>query len=1131
MNRSSRRHRIEMGGGDPSIKANNVLRVILMALILILVRIWYLAVIDYDKKYEESQKPKVKTVIEPAVRGSIRDRFNIPLAINKISYQAAILYSQLKDIPSFIFEIDDSGKKVKRFKRREYIKDLSILLGKELKLNADRIEDLIHAKASYYSQLPFVIKEDLTEEEYYRLKILEKDWPGLYVRFVPKRVYPKGKSAAHIIGYMGAINKEEYEKILHEMKSLEHFIWATENGQEIDECFNGSELEEAKEHLKELRSKAYTLHDYVGKTGIEAICEKQLRGSYGKKNFITDSKGRFLSELPGSITAQNGQCVTLALSSELQEYAEQLLTQNETVRVPRKTSLNGNKKTVFADKEPWIKGGAIVVMDPSNGEILTLASYPRYDPNDFILSGNSEKQKQKKARINCWFENESHMASLWNGQQPLFRERFDVKNGVFFEEEQWITWDFYLHSVLPVNSDVLKTAFKINTVKEAIIVQNGAYDMIRSHLDCDLYTLFNRIYTGENHETYKTSCKNNIYPPVRDASLQLLKRKLDPYLSSLKRNWDKVLWVDLCRLAVDSSRFSDELIDYVGRLSLGEYHEHMNCFVQYRSLAKEKTRELFSKTSFKLWREKDSATYLKAKRTEEKEKKIYPKPYIDYLDAKESALFQEFWGEWGWVAIYTLIMGQSAVDSFPSAITETMSPYVEDLLSAREVLLNGLTPLERSRMTSLSKTLQKMPYPIAIDYFKSMRPYEELNRPLLGNYRLCKGKRNCEKYLASAFYPMYGMGYGRSYAYRQSSIQGSLFKLVTAYEVLIQRFNKMGKRVISKSELNPFVLTDKVFYQGTTCYVGITEEGKPIPQIYKGGRLPRSLAHQNNGRVDLVKAFEMSSNPYFALLAGEYLEHPEDLSEAAEKFGYGSRTGIDLPGEIKGHVPHDLETNRTGLYAMAIGQHSLVVTPLQTAVMLSAIANGGKVLKPKLIKSITDVHCDDHKKIKKSDFLTGESFCSISGSVREIPTEVRYEIFMPEVVRQVLLEGLYVTVRRTYQDSLNNLMRLYKKQPEAMATFSELKNQILGKTSTSESVENIDLDLVEGTNIYTHVWFGGIAVEQKYPDRNKAYLLLKDEYGQVELVVVVYLRYGGYGKEAAPLMAQIVKKWREIKTR
>ncbi len=138
----------------------------------------------------------------------------MPLAINRISYQATILYSIIiRDIPVFTWQKDSAGKRIKIFKRKEYIKQLAQLLGYELQLDAERIEDLIHAKASYYLQMPFVIKEDISEKEYYRLRLLEKDWPGLYVRHLPKRFYPRGKVGADIIGYMGAINRTEYEKI------------------------------------------------------------------------------------------------------------------------------------------------------------------------------------------------------------------------------------------------------------------------------------------------------------------------------------------------------------------------------------------------------------------------------------------------------------------------------------------------------------------------------------------------------------------------------------------------------------------------------------------------------------------------------------------------------------------------------------------------------------------------------------------------------------------------------------------------------------------------------------------------------------------------------------------------------
>jgi cell division protein FtsI/penicillin-binding protein 2 len=192
---------------DIPAKANRVLNIVLIGMLLILIRVWHLAIIQYDEKLEESRKPQRHIMIEPAKRATIRDRFNIPLAINKIHYQAAISYSQIRVIPSVKWEKDLSGKRIKILKRRDYIKNLSQLLADELNLDSERLEDLIHSKASCYSQIPFIIKEDLSEREYYRLKMLEKDWLGITVLRVPKRHYPQGRVAADIIGFMGAINR------------------------------------------------------------------------------------------------------------------------------------------------------------------------------------------------------------------------------------------------------------------------------------------------------------------------------------------------------------------------------------------------------------------------------------------------------------------------------------------------------------------------------------------------------------------------------------------------------------------------------------------------------------------------------------------------------------------------------------------------------------------------------------------------------------------------------------------------------------------------------------------------------------------------------------------------------------
>ena len=81
------------------------------------------------------------------------------------------LYSQIKQIPTIAWVTNEEGKRVKRFVRREYITALSNLLGEELKMDPERIEDLIHAKAALYNQIPFVLKENIDEREYYRLKM------------------------------------------------------------------------------------------------------------------------------------------------------------------------------------------------------------------------------------------------------------------------------------------------------------------------------------------------------------------------------------------------------------------------------------------------------------------------------------------------------------------------------------------------------------------------------------------------------------------------------------------------------------------------------------------------------------------------------------------------------------------------------------------------------------------------------------------------------------------------------------------------------------------------------------------------------------------------------------------------
>lgn len=1028
-------------------KVHTILNIVLAGFLLIILRLWYLSMAQHDEKLQESRLPGRRTVLESAVRGTIRDRFNEPLALNKLRYQAAILYSDMKVIPSQAWEVSPEGKKVKVFKRKIYIKELADLLAEELKLDSGRLEDEIHAKASQFYNVPFVIKENLNQEEYARIQMLAKDWPGLVAKKTYTRVYPKGKVAADVIGYLGAISKKEYEGIIREREELKLFLEGIDLGADLPLPEGYRSLEGVKRRLKELEELAYTAADSVGKTGIEAQFEELLRGFQGKKTFFADASGHKLREYPGTREAVSGKRLLLSLSAELQEYAEKLLALSEETR---DTRVKRAEKTVAAEKAPFIKGGAIIALDPQTGEVLTLASYPRFDPNDFI--------QKKEDKIHSWLENEVAAASIWDGQKPLTRERYASDEDLIWDEEKPLTWELYLDLILAKESE------------------------LKPEL---LGTIEKGVKALKNPSSY------------------------DPKL------------IDLFSVALDERLFSPALLKATGRWKIADHRLHEQAYACLECGVEEIIRHLFRQHDFALWRAENEKAFMQEKRALEAAQNKYPRPYLDYLDEEEKNQFSLLWEGNKNAFIHAFLTGKGE-----------MSPYLEALTLWRKEIALGAHPevswLEGYKR--LKQALEALPEGLRYDYLLTLRTWRDLTRPLKFPWRIAKkgAPHLLESHLARAFYPTYGWGFGRSHAFRQSTIQGSIFKLITAYTALSQKWQKHESLQLLK-------IDDRNFKIGSHSYVGYFADGKPIPQHYKGGRIPRSRA-PHLGPMDLLTAIELSSNPYFALLASDVIEKPSDLVEIAAQFSYGQKTGIDLPYELSGKLPNDLENNPTGLYATAIGQHNLIVTPLQTAVMLSTLANGGKVLKPQILtlkagkrngKLYDEIPFLPRYPYKEELYLAGIDFPLLAlppsqeeSLITRVLPEVQRELFLPEKIRQILLEGMRRVVKRQTKSSLFTLSRIYKDHPEFIADFVDMKNHIVGKTSTSEAIERLDFDKPDDQALYTHVWFGGISFNQ--PVRPLRFL-------EPDLIVVVYLRYGGYGNEAAPLAAQIVRKWREIK--
>ena len=165
------------------------------------------------------------------------------------------------------------------------------------------------------------IRSRLTEEEVARFAAQRYKFPGVEVRARLFRSYPLGETASHALGYMGRINTRDLERI-------------DEEGQAAN----------------------YRGTDHIGKTGLEQRYEFEMHGTSGFESVEVDAGGRGIRVLSRTPPV-SGNNLNLTIDAKLQQVAE----------------------TAFGKRR-----GALVAIDPENGEILALVSMPTYDPNLFV---------------------------------------------------------------------------------------------------------------------------------------------------------------------------------------------------------------------------------------------------------------------------------------------------------------------------------------------------------------------------------------------------------------------------------------------------------------------------------------------------------------------------------------------------------------------------------------------------------------------------------------------------------------------------------------------------------------------------------------------------------------------------
>ncbi len=195
-------------------------------------------------------------------------------------------------------------------------------------------------KSGFSINSPFVLANDVSAEVVSKIKERQNEFDGVTVTQEYFRQYTQGSLAAHILGRVGKIYKEEYE---------------------------------------ELEDKGYGMNDLVGKEGIEKVCEDYLRGIDGSKNIYYGEDSELLGG-ESDIPARPGKYVVLTIDSNLQRAAEESLEQN--IKRIAESGADKEKKGGDADS------GAAVVIDVRTGDVLAMATYPSYDPQLFNQNYN-----------------------------------------------------------------------------------------------------------------------------------------------------------------------------------------------------------------------------------------------------------------------------------------------------------------------------------------------------------------------------------------------------------------------------------------------------------------------------------------------------------------------------------------------------------------------------------------------------------------------------------------------------------------------------------------------------------------------------------------------------------------------
>lgn len=353
------------------------------------IRLMQVQIVDAEEYKKELRGLELATQVTKATRGNIVDRNGLPLATNRMGYDVVVdkaffpgdrnneiileltqMFTQLGEswidnLPitatrpfQFLPDRDEDVARVKKFlgiadySTAEYVlswmaerygtEDFSPEAARTIAGVRYEME-----QRGFNLNVTYTFATDVSMSTVVRVKEQAYRFTGVDVIESASRVYPNGTIAPHLTGLIGPIYAEEYP---------------------------------------ELKEKGYALNDVVGKSGAEGAFEDYLRGQNGTRQIYFNPSGQ-ATKYEDTIPPVPGETVVMTLDSRLQQTAQEALPAQIKYLQENARAGEGREATY----------GAVAMVECKTGKVLTSATYPSYDLNEY-RKNYSELARQTEAK-------------------------------------------------------------------------------------------------------------------------------------------------------------------------------------------------------------------------------------------------------------------------------------------------------------------------------------------------------------------------------------------------------------------------------------------------------------------------------------------------------------------------------------------------------------------------------------------------------------------------------------------------------------------------------------------------------------------------------------------------------------